>query len=339
MSSSISSSDISRSDAAWGRCLAAFLGALGIGALLILVLMVLVDPYDSGQFGLLGIEGVVDQNATTADASRARDPRFDSAIFGNSTGQLLDPADLSPATGKHFVQLVAPGADPRGQLAILDFFIRHHPHIGALVVVTDELWCSHNPAPLTANLFPFWLYDGSKLDYARHLFSWRALDHAFQRITIGLGSRKRMAPDGFWSYEEVWPPGGKHPAVTTPPQQPPFAGQVSDVFPIETLLEGAIKKLPAEVAVVLLVPPTFFTIIPQPGSLAAAEHEACNKAFRSIVAGRPHSNFIDYRIDNALSRDPANFVDLIHYRAKIAQKIDQGVIASFAFGNAAKIDF
>jgi hypothetical protein len=57
------------------------------------------------------------------------------------------------------------------------------------------------------------------------------------------------------------------------------------------------------------------------------------------VAGRPHSNFIDYRIDNALSRDPANFVDLIHYRAKIAQKIDQGVIASFAFGNAAKIDF
>jgi len=302
--------------------------------------MILVDPYDSGRFGLLGIKGIDDENPTTADASRARDPQFDSAIFGNSTGQLLDPAELSPATGKHFVQLVAPGADPRAQLAILDFFVRHHPHVGALVVVIDDLWCGHHPAPLPSNLFPFWLYGGSKLDYAVHLFSWRALDHAFQRIAIGLGSRKPMRPDGFRSYEEVWPPGQKQPAVTPPPQQqPPFDGQVSDVFPIERLLDGAIKKLPADVAVVLLVPPTFYTIVPQPGSLAAAEHEACNKAFQSVVAGRPHSNFIDYRIDNALTRDPANFADLIHYRAKIARKIDQGVIASIALGNAAKIDF
>jgi hypothetical protein len=301
--------------------------------------MIVVDPYDSGHFGLLGIEGVNDQNAITADASRARDPQFDSAIFGNSTGQLLKPAELSPATGKHFVQLVAPGADPRGQLAILDFFMRHHPHISALVVVTDDLWCGHVPAPLPSNQFPFWLYGTSKLDYAGHLFSWRALDHAFQRITIGLGSRQRMAPDGFWSYEEVWPPGEKQPVATPPQQQPLFTGEVSDMFPFERRLDGAVKKLPADVPVVVLMPPTFYTIVPQPGSVAAAEHEACKKAFQSVVAGRPHSNFIDYRIDNALTRDPANFADLIHYRAKIARKINQGVIASILQGSAARIDF
>jgi hypothetical protein len=333
------SSSISSSDAAWGRCLAACLGTLGVGALSILLLMIAVDPYDSGNFGLLGIKGVHDQNPITADASRARDRQFDSAIFGNSTGQLLDPAELSPATGKHFVQLVTPGTDPRGQLAILDFFIRHHPHIGALVVVTDDIWCGHYPAPLPANRFPFWLYRGSKLDYAGHLFSWRALDHAFQRIAIGLGWRERMEPDGFWSYEEVWPPGKKQPVAAPPQEQPLYTGEVSDSFPFKRLLDGTIKKLPADVAVVLLVPPTFYTIIPQPGSLAAVEHEACKKAFQSIVAGRPHSNFIDYRIDNALTRDPANFVDFIHYRAKIAHRIDQGIIASIALGAAAKIDF
>jgi hypothetical protein len=333
------SSSTSSSDAAWGRCLAACLGALGLGALLILAVMIVVDPYDSGHFGLLGIEGVNDQNAITADASRARDPRFDSAIFGNSTGQLLKPAELSPATGKHFVQLVAPGADPRGQLAILDSFTRHHPHIGALVVVTDDLWCGHVPARLPSNQFPFWLYGTSRLDYAGHLFSWRALDHAFQRISIGLGSRLRRAPDGFWSYEEVWPPGEKQPVATPPQQQPLFTGEVSDSFPFETLLDDAIKKLPADLPVVLLMPPTFYTIVPQPGSVAAAEHEACKKAFQSIVAGRPHSNFIDYRIDNALTRDPANFVDLIHYRTKIAHEINEGVIASILQGSAAKIDF
>src|SRR4051794_16074743 len=124
MASPTSTSDLSPE---WSRSLAACLGALGIGALLLLALMALVDPYDSGRFGWLGIAGVDDKNPLTANASRARDPKFDSAIFGNSTGQLLNPAELSQTTGKRFVQLVTPGADPRGHLAILDFFQRNHP--------------------------------------------------------------------------------------------------------------------------------------------------------------------------------------------------------------------
>ena len=98
MNSSISSSDDA---SAWGRWLAAFLGAFALGALLVLAVMIAVDPYDSGRFGLLGIEGVADNTEVTANASRARDPQFDSAIFGNSTGQRLNPAELSQATGKH----------------------------------------------------------------------------------------------------------------------------------------------------------------------------------------------------------------------------------------------
>jgi hypothetical protein len=57
-----------------------------------------------------------------------------------------------------------------------------------------------------------------------------------------------------------------------------------------------------------------------------------------MVAGR-RGNFIDYRVDNALTRDPQNFVDLVHYRAKIADKIQHGVAASIKFGDAVKIDF
>src|SRR5579864_5794761 len=121
MSSFISSSNpYPASD--WSRCLAACVGALLIGGVLVTALVVVVDPYDSGRFGLLGIAGVDDKLPYTANASRARDPRFDSAIIGNSTGQLIAPAELSPATGKHFVQLVAPGATPRGHLAVLHFF-------------------------------------------------------------------------------------------------------------------------------------------------------------------------------------------------------------------------
>jgi hypothetical protein len=334
MNSSTSSSDL-----AFGRCLVVCFATLGLGALLILVLMMAVDPYDCGRFGWLGIAGVTDRIASTADASRARDPHFDSAIFGDSTGQLLDPARLSEATGARFVQLVAPGAYPRSHLAILDFFLRHHRRVGALVIVIDDLWCTRKLSRRPPNSFPFWLYSGNTLEYAVRLFSWSAIDRLVQRIAIGLGERERMNPDGFWSYEEVWPPGGKQPAIAPLKEPPPFAGKVSDAFPVAALLGDAIRKLPVDVPVVLLMPPTFYTIVPRPGSFAAAEHAACATAFKRIVASRPRSNFIDYRLDNVLTRDPANFADLFHYRARIARKMEGGVAASIRLGEAAKIDF
>jgi hypothetical protein len=336
MNSPISSSD-NMSD--WSPCLAAFLGALGLGALVVLAFMIAVDPYDSGRFGLLGIVGVADSTEVTANASRARDPQFDSAVIGNSTGQRLKPAELSEATGKHFVQLTAPGADPRGQLAILDFFMRHHQHVGALVVVADRLWCTHDLAQHLRNPFPFWLYGESTLAYAGRLFSWRAINHAYQRIMVGRGLQKPTAPDGFFNYEDVFP-RNKHPAV--PPQEEtvqPFAGKVSDAFPVADLLADAIKRLPAAASLVVLMPPTFYTIVPRPGSGDEAEREACKLAFKRVVAGRRHSNFIDYAIDNGLTRDPLNFVDVIHYRTKIAQKVQEGIVASIRLGDAAKVDF
>src|ERR1700736_5766578 len=118
---------ISNSDASseWSRCLTACVGTLAIGALLLLAFMIVVDPYDSGKFGLLGIDGVNDRDSHSATASRARDANFDSAIIGNSTALLLDPVALSKATGLRFVQLSVTSGNPRGEFAVLDFFLRH----------------------------------------------------------------------------------------------------------------------------------------------------------------------------------------------------------------------
>jgi len=71
---------------------------------------------------------------------------------------------------------------------------------------------------------------------------------------------------------------------------------------------------------------------------AAAEQDACDAALKAMIAGR-RGNFINYRVDNSLTRDPHNFVDLVHYRAEIADRIQQGVAASIKSGSAAKIDF
>jgi hypothetical protein len=337
MNSSISSSDhLSQ----WNRWLVILACTIAVGTSLLFVLMIMVDPYDSGRFGFLGIEGINDWNQRTANASRARDPRFDSAVIGNSHGQIISPAALSRSTGAHFVQLTVPATSSREQLAILDFFLRHHPRVEGLVIITDEVWCTHDPALPPAASFPFWLYGDSTLDYASRLLSWRAIGHSFQRIMIGLGLRHRSDPDGFSDYEES-KIRDRHPddVEQNLPSSSAGTGIASNFFPAVRLLERVISRLPASVPIVLVIPPTFYTAIPQPGSIEAAERNGCNTALKSVVAGRLNSNFINYSVDNALTRDRMNFVDVSHYRAKVARKMEEGIAASIRSGEAARIDF
>jgi len=334
-----SSSDASAADVSgWSRCLVACLGTLGISGALLYAFLFAVDPYDTGKFGLLGINGVDDRNTTTASASRTRDPDFDSAIIGNSTALLINPAPLSEATGLRFVQLSVVGGTPREELTVMDSFLRHHRRVGALVIVTDPSWCEHvldkYPRP-----FPYWLYDDGWLGYARRLLSGQSIEHAMQRVSIGLGLRQRGNPDGTFNPEDVWPVGQFF-EKNRPADPAPISPNVSlRLLPEVARLEAAVKKLPSDLPVVILVPPTQAETVPQPGTALERERAVCNSQLHKIVAGRPHGNFINYRVDNALTRDRANWVDFIHYRPVIATKISDGIAASIKQGEAAKIDF
>jgi hypothetical protein len=322
----------------WSRCLRACLVTLAICAFLLFTFVIAIDPYDSGKFGVFGINGVADRNTLTANASRARDADFDSAIIGNSTALLINPSALSRATGLHFVQLSVVGGSPREELTVLDFFLRRHAHVGALVVGADPSWCVHEdnnkPRP-----FPYWLYGRSRLVYAGALFSGAAIEHAVQRVQIGLGKRQRSDPTGTFDSEDSWPVGVFR-DTNRPADPPPVTDTpLRNVFPWVSRLDEVISKLPGDVPVVVLVPPTQASTVARPGTLEAADREACNVALKRLVAGRPHSNFINYRVDNALTRDRANFIDYIHYRSNIAAKIAAGVAASVRDGEAAQIDF
>jgi hypothetical protein len=335
MSSSISTSDTPRE---WGRWLVTFFGALGLGATLAFVFVLAVDPYDSGRFGWLGIKSIGEQGPRTENASRARDPQFDSAVIGNSTGMLLKPSELSRATDAHFVQLTVYGTRPREQLSILNFFVRNHSRIRALVIVADDpSWCTRDATLPLQHPFPFWIYDANNLEYAARLFSARALGHAWQRVMLALGFRKPVAPDGYSDYELIWFWEFRgEPTLQTSPER---VGSTGDVFPAVALLNTAIRKISVDTAVILVVPPVFYKDIPQPGSSEATEREACDSQLKRLVSGRPRSKFINFRIDTALTRDPANFLNAVHYRGKIARKMEEGIVESIRFGETANIDF
>ena len=105
---------------AWRRWLVVFCGAFfGVSGLLY-ALLLLVDPYDVGRFPSFGITGHADRSLRTADASRGRDPNYNAAVIGNSTGQIINPFRLSQETGLKFVQLSIPATGPREQLVTLN---------------------------------------------------------------------------------------------------------------------------------------------------------------------------------------------------------------------------
>ena len=332
MNLSTSSSD----SQAWGRWLATFLCMAALGACMIFALVILVDPYDSGHFGFIGIKGISDESPRTANASRGRDPQFSAAVFGNSTGQLLKPTELSQATGLRFVQLTIPGTGPREQIVLLRWFVRHHARADALVIVTDSVWCTDDPTLPIFNPFPFWLYSDSPIEYLGRLFSSRALGRLVRRVELGLGLRTPSAPDGYWNYELLGH-GEFRPAP--PPNEPADTAAVAETqFPAIEQLAGFIANVP-NVPVVLVMPPMIASDLPRPGSSGAARLAACKGALARLVAGRPHSNFLDFRVDDPLTRDRKNFLDPVHYRAPVARRMEQRIAESLRVGNAGPTTF
>jgi hypothetical protein len=325
MTSSTSASDAASRRRAWRRWLVVFGGVyFGLGALLF-ALLLLIDPYDTGRFPSFGLVGIADASMRTADASRGRDPRFNAAVIGNSTGQRLDPYRLSRGSGFRFIQLSIPQLGPEEQLVMLRWVMSHHKEYGALVIVTDPIWCSPDPNRPLDNPFPFWLYRGD-LEYLANVVSSKALDRAAWRIEIALGLRQPVDPVGFTDYLR----GGPRPEYETPPPVTPEAlgeGPSGFGLPWVERLRAFLAGVPQSVRVVVVVPPVYYTALPPPGSPQAARIDACKAALRQTVADRPRGSFLDFRRDVEGAHDASDFVDLVHYRHKLAQRVEDAIVA------------
>ena len=309
----------------WPKFVKVFLTIFVLGTVSLYGFILLIDPYDSGRFGIRSIAGIVDEDPRTANVSRGRDPRFDSAVIGNSHGQLLDPNRLSTASGKHFVQLTIPGTGPREQLTLLHWFIRHHARIGAIVLVADPTWCTLDPSLPISNAFPFWLYGDGNFEYAFHALRTAALDRGWRRILLALGLRQPSDPAGYWDYElgRVWafapiiPEGFTPAAAVREPKQ---------LFPAIERLRNVLSE--HAIPFVIVFPPAFVTELPAAGSPAAEIMAECKGAFAHLAESR--SGFIDFAVDGELARDPGNFMDATHYRAGVARQIEARIVAALA---------
>jgi hypothetical protein len=316
---------------AWRRCAIAFLAVFFGGLGSVYAFLLLVDPYDTGRFptplqpGVFAGHGLFETGQRTGNASRGRDPRFNAAIFGDSRAQLLDPAKLSEATGLSFVQLTTPGSGPKEQMTIMRYFLRHHPGAEAMVLGVDERWCDHDPSLPVIFPFPFWLYRGD-FEYFAHLLNTRAFTNAQARIKLAMGLAPPADPRGYVDYEtgRVW---NFHPSIT------PDVGAAAAVLPANTYFPAfeefavLLAELPPQTRFVVMMPPVYHTMLPAPGTQAAADLPSC-KAELARRLGRPDSALLDYMVDGPISRDPENFMDPGHYRHNIARLIEARIAAA-----------
>jgi hypothetical protein len=297
-----------------------FLAALVTILATMLAVVVLVDPYDSGRFPSLGISGISDSTQRTADVSLARSDKFDAAIISNSHGQLLDPDRLSEATGLSFVQLSIPGTFAPEQLAVMRWFIRHHSRIGALVVVTDPIWCSEVPEPW--HWFPFWLYGDSNLQYLANSLNSRSLGAAFRRVEHALGLLQPSHPRGYDDYERRRPPDYRFdlPPLPPPASEPPAIDLGARPFPAIDRLAAELAAAPGTPLVVVFAP-VYATLLSTDAESLAVLKE-CKARLARLARSTPRGGFRDFLVDSPLTRDAASFQDTDHYRAPVARRIE-----------------
>lgn len=307
----------------WVRFVCYFVATLFGSLAVVLLLIVTIDPFDRGHGLSLISPGVLDQSPRTANVSRGRDPRFNAAIIGNSHVQLLDPDRLFGSTGYRFVQMSTPATGPREQTVLLRWFVRNHANINALVIGIDGTWCGQDANPPLSHPFPFWLY-GNDLDYFLHVFGTRSLDHAWRRVQITVGRSFATDPAGYLNYEigRTW---DFHPMLLerTPVDVSP-AVALDLKFPSLETLDSILEALPADVHVVLVMPPVFYTSLPTPGT--AMMHQMAGCKYELVRRAALHGwLFVDFYSDTPLSRDPANFWDADHVRMTAAQVMEEGI--------------
>lgn len=259
-----------------------------------------------------------------ADASIGRRQGVDTAIIGDSTVQLLDPARLSRLTGRSVVSLAVTGSGPLEQLAIAEWFRRHHRGSAGLLLVIgiNWSWCTTDDPITLQHPFPFWLYSDSQFDYAINLLNYKAFEAVFRRVKLLVGDQRMAPADGYHDYDtgNAWH-FPKFQAATLEDTPAP-SGPATEALTAAPLLRQFLARLDPATRVVLLIPPRHISALPRPGTWAGAALDDCKRNYRAIANSRAGTWLVDFLLDTPTVRRDENFRDAYHYRGPIARAME-----------------
>ncbi|MGO4523633.1 hypothetical protein AB4097_02080 [Microvirga sp. 2MCAF35] len=295
--------------------------------------MYLIDPYDTGRSPFSREPDLRGQRELNATASVGRNPRYQAMVIGNSTISQISPSRLTELTGMPFGQLAVPGAQIPEQMAVLEWFMKHHDGTAKALVMalSRDVWCDSDPTQPGNNSFPFWRIGDSTAEYLAGLISMSSAKQAGRRLGILPASRAKSGPDGYWDYEPLYAT-----LFTDEPRRRELLfkrmndrhalGEPS--FPGVRVLGERLAALPADLPIVLVVPPVFTARQPQAGTPRHRAEQACRQRLIELAAGRPNTALVDWWDDRPELKKTDAFIDQIHYRHPIARTMEQDIAAA-----------
>lgn len=334
MNSSISSSDQRGQKAAgsaWRRFFRLAVGtAVAVGCF-VYVFVVTVDPWDILPLSPALHRVPVSTNARFAFPALARNPAFDSAVFGTSTARLLRPLALDPVFGASFANLAMNSATAYEQSRMMEVFARNHPHAKFVMVGIDIVWCGTGDSyeKLTPRAFPEWMYEPNRWAAYREMFTPYAVQEAGSQFAMLIGMKKarygrdgytNFLPDeGLYDFERVRP---KLPPIEiAQPGQPSKLDRAALKFPTHAFLQTALDRLPATTQKIVFFVPYYRGIQPAAGSDAAASVDECKARIAGMVRFVPNLHVVDFMIPSPITDEATNYWDPLHFRTPIAERL------------------
>ena len=323
MSSSTSSSK------RWYSFVAALLATFAGGSALLFLLLAAADPWGALPWRSPLPRVPADHSQRWAYPELARDRRFDSAIIGNSASRLINPADLDPAMGAHFVNLAMVHAYAWEQGRLLDVFLAAHPQPRAVVIGLDQVWCTRESDPVKFGYDPIpeWLYNGDIGAALGNLLNLHAVDTAWRSLTGVLHHKREYNANGYQLIGvdfHRWDPvlAARLRAVDEDQDWPapdnPDPG--SWRYPALAWLADHLDAMPASTRKILVFVPRHH-LYPPPGGNGAAQFDECKRRAVALAEARPRTEVIDFSIPSPITSDDDKWWDAVHLRPEPMERV------------------
>ena len=304
----------------------------------LLALVVGIDPHDHLALSPPLERAPVNTNQRYSYPAIARNPAFDSAVFGTSTARLLEPRVLDEHLGGRFANLAMNSATAYEQSRIFELFVRSREHARTIVLGVDVVWCEIGEAynKYTFRAFPEWLYDDNRWNDFLHLLDGNTLEQTGRQLEYLAGRRPpRYGFDGFENFLEakdtydaeralrnLYGPDGPRPRAAGPaaPAEPPEVVHAWR-FPTHALLEQMLATAPVETLKVLFFVPYHHFSQPPRWSEADLRWRECKRRVTEIAGRYPNTHVLDFMIDSEITLRDENYWDPLHYSLPVGHRI------------------
>ncbi len=318
----------------WRNVLATIIGLF----MFIATAIYMVNPYGNLLFTPPFEKAVMATNQRFSYPSVARDPRFDSAVFGTSTSRLLDPKDLERRFGGDFANLAMNSSTAYEQYRLLDIYLRVHPLPRTVVVGLDISWCEAGDElhKYTFREFPEWMYDDTAWNDFPNMLTLKTLEIVGRKVGYLLGIRDtKYDADGYRNFlpspseydlEKVRRGlyGAEGPRERSYSQEPQFlsVSEREDLnFPSHDLLKKTVEIIPDETKKVFFFAPYHFFSQPLPGTPSGEVWSECKRRINDIVSQGKNVWLVDLMIPSSLTQIDSNYWDPLHYTTNTATSV------------------